>query len=80
MRECAPNTVGKPAMSEAEIQAAVAAFIRSRGVTRCPTACAVPTQGRVGAADREALRRLASLREARLEECREAARRILVAY
>jgi hypothetical protein len=40
------------APSEAEI----AAFIRTRGVTRCPTACAAPTQGSGNAADRAALR------------------------
>lgn len=34
---------------------AIAEFIRTRGVTRCPTACVLPTQGSVAAADREAL-------------------------
>jgi hypothetical protein len=33
----------------------VAEFIRTKGVTRCPTACVLPTQGLVGAADRVAL-------------------------
>jgi len=36
-------------------EAAVAEFIRTRGVTRCPTACVLPTQGLVAAADRAAL-------------------------
>ena len=30
----------------------VAEFIRSRGITRCPTACVLPTQGLITAADR----------------------------
>ena len=34
-------------MCQEEYEAAVAAFIRSKGVTRCPTACALPTQGTV---------------------------------
>jgi hypothetical protein len=34
---------------------AVAEFIRTRGITRCPTACLLPTQALVGAADRAAL-------------------------
>jgi hypothetical protein len=36
--------------------AAVAEFIRTKGVTRCPTACVLPTQGKVAAADRAALK------------------------
>ena len=36
-------------------EAAVAAFIRVRGVTRCPTACALPIQGAVPPGDRAAL-------------------------
>jgi hypothetical protein len=40
-------------------QDAIAAFIQTRGVTRCPTVCAAPTQGTVAAADRLALRRRA---------------------
>ena len=42
-------------MGNDEYRAAVAAFIRAKGVTRCPTACALPTQGRIAAADRAAL-------------------------
>jgi hypothetical protein len=42
-------------MGNDEYQAAVAEFIRVKGVTRCPTACALPTQGTVPAADRAAL-------------------------
>jgi hypothetical protein len=40
---------------EDDPEAAVAEFIRKRGVTRCPTACVLPTQGLVAAADRAAL-------------------------
>jgi hypothetical protein len=29
----------------------VAEFIRTKGITRCPTACVLPTQGLVPAAD-----------------------------
>ncbi len=42
-------------MYQDEHEAAVAAFIRSKGITRCPTACALPTQGTIDAADRAAL-------------------------
>jgi len=42
-------------MDDDEYQAAVAAFIHAKGVTRCPTACALPTQATVPAADRAAL-------------------------
>jgi hypothetical protein len=41
-------------MSENEYAAAVAEFLRNKGVTRCPTACIVPTHGRVPEADRAA--------------------------
>ena len=42
-------------LSSSEYEAAVAAFIRDRGVTRCPTACLARTQASVPAADRAAL-------------------------
>ena len=42
-------------VSSSEYEAAVAEFIRNRGVTRCPTACLVRTQASVPAADRVAL-------------------------
>jgi hypothetical protein len=35
--------------------AVIAEYIRTRGVTRCPTACVVPTQASVTEADRVAL-------------------------
>ena len=42
-------------MGNDEYRAAVAAFIRANGITRCPTACVLPTQGTVPADDRAAL-------------------------
>lgn len=50
-------------MNGDEYQAAVAAFIRAKGVTRCPTACALPTQGTVPLADRAALADYAMARD-----------------
>lgn len=44
-------------------EAAVAEFIRRKGITRCPTACAVATQGEVAEADRAALAEYATGRE-----------------
>ena len=52
-------------------QDAIAAFIRTKGVTRCPTACAAPTQAAVDAADRRELRRRADERYAAWEAARE---------
>ena len=43
--------------------AAIAEFIRSRGITRCPTACVLPTQGLISAADRIALEQYAVARD-----------------
>jgi len=42
-------------MGEDDYEAAVAAFLRTKGITRCPTACALPTQGTIAATDRAAL-------------------------
>jgi hypothetical protein len=58
-------------MSEADYQAAIAAFLRTKGVTRCPTVCAVPTQATVTEADRAAYRDYVAAQEAaRLEKQR----------
>jgi hypothetical protein len=58
-------------MSDAEYAKAVAEFMSKKGVTRCPTVCAVPTRGSVPEADRAALRDYAAAREAaRLEKLR----------
>ena len=51
-------------MSLTDHEAAVAAFLRSKGVTRCPTVCAVPTQGSVAEADRAAYRDYVAAQEA----------------
>jgi hypothetical protein len=50
-----------------DYEAEIAAFIRAKGVTRCPTACAAPTHSSGSAHDRAELRRRAE----RLEELRE---------
>ena len=52
---------------------AIAEFIRSKGITRCPTACVVPTQGLIAAADRIALEQHAVARD-RVHRERAAAR------
>ena len=44
---------------------AVAEFIRTKGVTRCPTACVLPTQALLAAADRAALEEHAVARDRR---------------
>jgi hypothetical protein len=54
-------------MTQQEQDAAVAAFIHAKGVTRCPTVCAVRTQASVADTDRQALRRRDEQREARRE-------------
>jgi hypothetical protein len=51
---------------------AVAEFIRTNGITRCPTACVLPTQGLVTAADRVALEEHAAARD-RLRQAQAAA-------
>jgi hypothetical protein len=55
-------------MTQQEHDAAVAAFIHARGITRCPTVCVVRTQGSVAEADRLALRRRDEEREARRDK------------
>ena len=53
--------LGTLTMCHEEYEAAVAAFIRRNGVTRCPTACALPRQA-APAADQAALQRYAARR------------------
>jgi hypothetical protein len=42
-------------ISDYNHEAVIAEYIRTKGVTRCPTACVVPTQASVNKADRAAL-------------------------
>jgi len=49
-------------MHRQEHEAAVAAFIRNSGITRCPTACALPTQAAPDPTDRVALQRYVAQR------------------
>lgn len=51
-------------ISDTEYTRAVAAFLREKGVTRCPTVCVAPTGASVSDADRVALRSHAEIREA----------------
>jgi len=60
--DCIRNR-SEPEMSQSEHEITVAEFIRSKGITRCPTVCVAPTQGSVGVSDRMALRRRAEQRE-----------------
>jgi len=66
-----------PTMSPGEYEAAVAAFIRNKGITRCPTACLVRTQASVPAADRAALERYETGRDQSRRENLAAAARSL---
>jgi len=50
-------------MSHHDCDAEIAAFIRTKGVTRCPTACVVPTQGSPNCADQAALQQYADARD-----------------
>jgi len=59
--------------SQDDPELAVAEFIRKRGVTRCPTACVLPTQGLVAAADQVALKEHAVERD-RIRRAKLAAR------
>src|SRR5437016_13714375 len=42
---------------------AVAEFIRSKGITRCPTACSSPTEATLAQSDRHDLKRYAEAQE-----------------
>ena len=50
--------------SDSDYAAAVAEFMRKKGVTRCPTVCVVATHGNTSEADRAALRNYNDAREA----------------
>jgi len=61
-------------------EAEIAAFIRAKGVTRCPTACAAPTHASGNAADRAALRcRAAQFEVLRQDKARQAWARVVAA-
>jgi hypothetical protein len=66
-----------PGISPSEYEAAVAAFIRAKGVTRCPTVCVIRTQASVPAADRAELRRYEMAREMARQENIAATSRLL---
>jgi hypothetical protein len=51
-------------MSQAQYEAALAKFLRTKTVIRCPTACVAPTHTAVADADRAALRDYNAGREA----------------
>ena len=74
------DLVMEQAMSRQEYEAEIAAFIRAKGVTRCPTAFAVPTHGSNDPSDRVALRQRAEHLEAvRHESARQAWSRVVAA-
>jgi hypothetical protein len=52
-------------MSQMEYEAAIAEYLRTKGVTRCPTVCAAATQATIDPADRAAYRDYVATREAR---------------
>jgi hypothetical protein len=56
-----------------DYEAVIAEFIRTKGVTRCPTACVLPTQGSIDPADQAALEKHAVAQE-RLRQAKAAAR------
>jgi hypothetical protein len=56
-----------------DCEAVIAEFIRTKGITRCPTACVLPTQGSIDAADQAALEKHAIAQE-RLRQARAATR------
>jgi hypothetical protein len=51
-------------MSQTDDEAAVAQYLATKGVTRCPTVCAVPTQATIGDRDRAAFREYVAAQEA----------------
>jgi hypothetical protein len=58
-------------MSQNEYDTAIAEFMRKKGITRCPTACAVPTHAALSEADRAALSDYNAAKEAaRIEKSR----------
>ena len=64
-------------MSDADYEAAIAAFLKKKGVTRCPTVCAVPTQATIAEADRAAYRDYVTAQEAARLEKQKASQQIV---
>jgi hypothetical protein len=64
-------------ISDYNHEAVIAEYIRTKGVTRCPTACVVPTQASVNAADRVALKEYAVERDRQRREKAAARARLL---
>jgi hypothetical protein len=64
---------GKDWSVPSDYEAVIAEFIRTKGITRCPTACVLPTQGSIGAADRVELEKHAVAQE-RVRQTKAAAR------
>jgi hypothetical protein len=60
----APQPARVPAMLQTDYEAAIARYLQTKGVTRCPTVCAVPTQATVGDSDRAAYRDYVAAKEA----------------
>ena len=56
-----------------DYEAVIAEFVRTKGITRCPTACVLPTQGSIDPADQVALEKHAVAHE-RLRQTKAAAR------
>lgn len=59
-----PQPDGEPAVSPSEYQSALAAFLSTNAVTRCPTVCVVPTRASVAESDRAAYRDYVAAKEA----------------
>ena len=55
-------------ISDYNHEAVIDEYIRTKGVTRCPTACVVPTQASVNKADRAALEEYAVERDRQRRE------------
>jgi len=64
-------------MPDADYEAAIAAFLKKKGVTRCPTVCAVPTQATIAEADRAAYRDYVTAQEAARLEKQKASQQIV---
>jgi hypothetical protein len=65
-------------ISDDNCETVIAEYIRTKGVTRCPTACVVPTQASVTEADRAALEEYRSERDRQRREKAAARTRIIL--